>query len=290
MQYLLLVILLNTFIFVAFKLFAKYNVDAMQAITVNYWVCMLTGWAAHDYHPFRADIQYENWLLNAVLLGAYFIFLFNLIAYSTAQQGMTVTSIANKLSLVIPVVFAYWLYGDSIGWLKIIGIALAIPAVYMATSKQGKIELKNIWLPALVFICSGLSDTYIKYIQHYQLDTQGTQSAFTITMFTVAAAAGSIMVAGKMLHNKDNEKLQLKAIVAGILLGIPNYFSIYYLIRLFDAALLPSSSIIPVNNIGIVVSTALVAILFFKEAAGKKRIAGIILAIISIILIALSGY
>lgn len=290
MQYLLLVILLNTFIFIAFKLFAKYNVDALQAITVNYWVCMFTGWATHGYHPFRADIQYENWLLNALLLGAYFIFLFNLMAYSTAQQGMTVTSIANKLSLVIPVVFAYWLYGDSMGWLKIVGIILAIPAVYMATSKKGKIEFKNIWLPALVFICSGLSDTYIKYIQHYQLDTQATQSAFTITMFTVAATAGSVMAVGKMLHNKGKEKLQLKAIVAGVLLGIPNYFSIYFLIRLFDANMLPSSSIIPVNNIGIVVSTALVAILFFKEAAGKKRIAGIVLAIISIILIALSGY
>lgn len=290
MQYLLLVILLNTFIFTAFKLFAKYNVDALQAITVNYWVCMFTGWATHGYQPFRADIQYEDWLLNALLLGGYFIFLFNLMAYTTAQQGMTVTSIANKLSLVIPVVFAYWLYGDSIGWLKIAGILLAIPAVYMATAKQGKIEVKNFWLPALVFICSGLSDTYIKYIQHYQLDTQATQSAFTITMFTVAAIAGSIMVAGKMLHDKDREKLRLKNIVAGILLGIPNYFSIYYLIRLFDADLLPSSSIIPVNNIGIVVSTALVAILFFKEAAGKKRVAGIILAIISIILIALSGY
>ncbi len=290
MQYLLLVILLNTFIFIAFKLFAKYNVDTLQAITVNYWVCMFTGWATHGYHPFRADIQYEHWLLNALLLGAYFIFLFNLMAYSTAQQGMTVTSVANKLSLVIPVVFAYWLYGDSMGWLKIIGIAMALPAVYMATSKQGKIELKNIYLPALVFICSGLSDTYIKYIQHYQLDTQATQSAFTITMFTVAAVAGSIMVAGKMLHDKDRQKLSLKNIISGILLGIPNYFSIYYLIRLFDADLLPSSSIIPVNNIGIVVTTTLVAILFFKEGAGRKRVTGIILAVISIILIALAGY
>lgn len=290
MQYLLLVILLNTFIFIAFKLFAKYNVDTMQAITVNYWVCMFTGWVTHGYHPFRAEIQYEHWLLNAILLGAYFIFLFNLMAYSTAQQGMTVTSVANKLSLVIPVIFAYWLYGDSMGWLKIIGIAMALPAVYMATSRQGKIELKNIWLPVLVFICSGLSDTYIKYIQHCQLDTQAMQSAFTITMFTVAAIAGSVMVAGKMLHDKDREKLRLKNIISGVLLGIPNYFSIYYLIRLFDADLLPSSSIIPVNNIGIVVATTLVAILFFKEGAGRKRITGIILAVISIILIAWAGY
>lgn len=289
MQYLLLVILLNTFIFVAFKLFAKYNVNTLQAITVNYWVCMLTGWATHGFHPFHADIQDEGWLANALLLGVYFIFLFNLIAYSTAREGMTVTTIANKLSLVIPVVFSFWLYGEDMEWLKITGIALAIPAVYMATSRQGKIEIKNLWLPALVFICSGLSDTFLKYIQHYQLDTQAAQSAFTITMFTVAASAGSVMVAGKMLHDKDNEKPEFKSLVAGILLGVPNYFSIYYLIRLLDADLLPSSSIIPVNNIGIVIMTTIAAVLLFREPMGKKRILGIILSLISITLIALSG-
>lgn len=290
MQYLLLVIFLNTLIFIAFKLFAKYNINNLQAITVNYWVCMLTGWLTHGYHPFHADIQDEGWFANALLLGCYFIFLFNLIAYSTAQQGMTVTTIANKLSLVIPVLFSFWLYGESMGWMKMAGIALAIPAVYMATSQRGRIEPKNLWLPALVFVCSGLSDTFIKYIQHYQLDTQATQSAFTITMFTIAAAAGSVMVAGKALHSKGEERLQLKSVMAGVLLGIPNYFSIYYLIRLLDTGIMPSSSIIPVNNIGIVISTTLAAVFLFKEGAGRKRMIGVGLSIVSIILIALSGY
>jgi multidrug transporter EmrE-like cation transporter len=82
-------------------------------------------------------------------------------------------------------------------------------------------------------------------------------------------------------------KLQWRNVVAGIVLGIPNFFSIYYLIRLLNSDWLESSAAIPVNNIGIVVASALVAILFFKEPFTQWRAVGIALSILAIILIAL---
>lgn len=284
---LLLVILLNTLIFTEFKLFTPFRINALQAITVNYWTCLITGILTHGYSPFTSSIVHENWFTSAVLLGTYFIFLFNFMSYSTTTQGMTATTIANKLSLVIPVVIFYFLYNEDMGWMKLTGIALAIPAVYLATKQNSDIDLKHLLVPAGIFICSGLSDTAIKYIQHTQLGSDDAQSAFTITTFTIAAILGTLIVALRLSTGKD--KFAGRNIIAGVLLGIPNYFSIYYLIRLFDSGIMQSSSIIPVNNIGIVVTTTLVAIFLFKEKAGKRRVAGIILSILSIILIALSG-
>src|SRR5690606_19954266 len=121
MQYLLIVILLNTFVFTAFKLYDKFKVNSLQAIAVNYWVCVVTGFFTHHYHPFTSSLLQESWLPHALMLGAYFIFLFNFLSYSTAKQGMTATTIANKLSLVIPVLFSWWLYNDDLGLLKITG-------------------------------------------------------------------------------------------------------------------------------------------------------------------------
>jgi drug/metabolite transporter (DMT)-like permease len=48
-----------------------------------------------------------------------------------------------------------------------------------------------------------------------------------------------------------------------------------------------SSAIIPVINIGILVASSFMAILFFREKVNKLRIAGLVLSVIAILLIAL---
>src|SRR5690606_6352328 len=115
------------------------------------------------------------------------------------------------------------------------------------------------------FITSGLLDAYIKFVQHHALSGADEQARFTITTFMIAAALGSMVAIARILAGKD--KFAVKNIWAGIFLGIPNYFSIYYLLRLLDSDFMQSSSIIPVNNIGIVVCTTLVAVFLFREQA-----------------------
>lgn len=286
MGLLLLVILLNTYIFILFKLFGNYGVNSLQAISINYLVCVLTGLAVHGKDVCTPCMVNEPWFTAGVLMGVYFIFLFNLLSYSTVNQGITSTTIANKLSLVIPVVFSWWLYSENLGMLKLAGILLAIPAVYFASSKKNEVNRSNLLIVISVFVFSGLMDTAIKYVQHTLLYGHEAQAGFTIVTFGVAGIVGTLIALVRIITGKD--RFVFKNLIGGIALGIPNYFAIYYLIRLFDANLMPSSSIIPILNIGIVFSTAIAAIFVFKEHAGKQRVAGIILSLLSIVLIALS--
>jgi hypothetical protein len=287
MFYLVAVILLNTVVFSLFKLFGRFQINTLQAVTVNYWVCVVTGLLTHGSNVCTPCMVGEPWLISGMLLGAYFIFLFNFMAYSTRTQGMTITTVANKISLVIPVLFSFWLYSEPATWMKLAGIALALPAVYFATKKDGTIQPKQLLVPIGIFITSGLSDTAIKFIQHTQLHHPDAQAAFTIVTFATAAALGTAFVLISLATGAS--KPAMKNVIAGIALGIPNYFSIYYLIRLLDADILPSSSIIPVNNVGIVITTSITAIFLFKETTSRLRIAGIVMAVIAIVLIALSG-
>lgn len=287
MLYLIIVILLNTYIFTVFKLFDKYKVNSLQAITVNYWTCVAVGGIAYGYNPISTSVIHQSWIGYAVIFGTYLILLFNVLSYSTAKQGMTVTTIANKLSLVIPVIFSWWLYNDGMNIVKVLGILLAFPAVYLATKRKEPLQVRNLLLPAAIFILSGLLDTYIKYVQHFHLDGEDNQSAYTTTAFGVAAVLGTLLVLGRLILKKDS--IAFKNIIAGILLGLPNYFSIYYFIRLFDSGYMDSSSIVPVNNTGIVLATTFVAIFFFKEPANRSRLLGVVLSVISILLIALSN-
>lgn len=286
MFFLFAVIFLNAYIFIAFKLFPRYRVNALQAITVNYYVCAITGSISAQHNFANAQTLSEPWFTNALLMGVFLISLFNLISYGTRQHGIAVTSIASKISLGIPVLFSFFLYNEHIGLPKMVGILLALPAVVLASKTPKTEQVKSIFLPFVIFLASGLMDSYVKYVQHFKLETELAQAGFTITGFSIAAILGTIIVGYLVLKGKL--QLHYRNIIAGIVLGVPNYFSVYYLIRLLDSNWLQSSAAIPVNNIGIVIVSTVLAVLIFKESMTKKRLLGIILAIVSIVLIALS--
>ncbi|HTM64861.1 MAG TPA: DMT family transporter [Flavipsychrobacter sp.] len=287
MLYLIATVLINTFLFSLFKVFPKYKVDALQAIVVNYFTCVLTGSIFLQEFPISQQSVSQPWFPWAALMGAMFFSLFNLIAWRTREDGLTTTTVANKLSLVIPVLFSLFLYDERFSVMKGVGIAVAFPAVYLTTrvAKEDKTP-RGFLFPALLFIGSGLLDTLVKYTEHTFLSSSHDQAAYTIHVFAAASILG-IIVVGTLVARKKTE-LHWRNIIAGVILGVPNYFSIFLLIKLLHSDFLQSSAAIPVNNIGIVLLSSITAILFFKEKLTWQRLLGLILSIAAILLIALS--
>src|SRR5690606_20363453 len=114
-----------------------------------------------------SSIPSYNWFPFALVLGALFITVFNLMAITTQRSGLSVVSVATKMSVVIPIIFGLVYYNESLGILKIIGIILALIAVYLASikTKDGiKIKRSNFIFPILVFLGSGIIDTTVKYL------------------------------------------------------------------------------------------------------------------------------
>ncbi|PZF73549.1 DMT family transporter [Taibaiella soli] len=287
MIFLLLTILLNTYIFVLLKIFQKLKVDALQTIVVNYWTCVVTGSIFEGGLSISSESVHQPWFIWAVMLGGGFITVFNLMAYCTKTDGITATTVTNKLSLVIPVIVSLFGYHEKSSFLKIAGIILSFPAVYM-TVRQPKEEGRNgnmSWLIVLFFL-SGFLDTFVKYAERNYLTTPASQASFTSHLFAVAGTIGTLIVLVKLVTGKS--KLAWKNLWLGICLGVPNYFSIYVFIRMLHSDFLPSSASIPANNIGTVVASTAAAILLFREKVTPMRIAGLILSVVSILLIAFS--
>ncbi len=287
MMYLLLTVLLNTFLFALFKLFPRWGINGWQAIVSNYVVCVLTGSVLIKKVPFSVASTQQGWFPWSLLMGAMFISLFNLIAWRTREDGMTTTTVANKLSLVIPVAFSFVLYGESISLLKVLGIAVAFPAVYLSTRAEGIVKKPRSWAyPLLLFVGSGLLDTLVKYVEHHYLNNSEQQALYTIHVFATAALLGVLSMTYNMLFR--GMRLSTRSLWAGVILGIPNYFSIFFLIKLLHSGFLQSSAAIPVNNIGIVLFSALVAMLLFREKPTAARLVGLLLSVLAILLIALA--
>jgi len=284
--YLLLSIAASSLIFVIFKLFARYNINTLQAIVVNYFIAFTTGILTYTGDTTVGEALDSKWFYGALALGFVFISVFNLMAITTQKSGLSVVSVATKMSVIIPITFGILYYNESAALLKILGIVLALIAVYLASTKEkSNINKRTILFPFLILIGSGIIDVSLKYIeQAYVKDTDA--GIFSATIFASAGVLGILLITYHLI--KGTTKLAFKNVVAGIILGVPNYFSIYFLVEALRIDGMDSSSIFTLNNVSIVILSTLLGILLFKERLLLKNWIGIGLAILSIVLVTLA--
>ncbi len=279
-------VLSSTWIFVVFKLYDVYKVQTLVAIIINYITACSVGFFLYQGPVSIDDIMNTSWVWGPFALGILFITIFNLMAKTAQISGVSVASVATKMSLVIPVVIGLFIYGEHLSFLQIMGILLALAAVYFASLKEKGITInrKDLILPLLVFLGSGAIDASIKYFEEKHLTDQEIP-IFSSMVFGCAALSGLIYIGigGK----KQNLKINFKNVMGGIALGIPNYFSIYFLIRALRNTIWSSAAVFTLNNVTIVMLSTLLGILLFKERLSLKNWGGVVLAIISIVLVAL---
>jgi len=287
-------ILLSTYLTVAFKICDRFGINKFQAIVFNYLACAITGSFVTASWPVFTESFVQPWFKWSLLMGAAFIIIFNLIALTVQKSGLAVASVASKLSLVIPFVFSVFLYHEDASLINIAGIFIALTAVVLtlfqnnassnlnSTATKG-IAIQKILLPLIVFVSTGLLDTLIKFVEQ-QFLTESISDIYLITTFSVSFALGFVFLLFQLVMGKIS--FQPKSVVAGFLIGIPNYFSIWCLMKVLKQYGKISSVIIPVNNMGIVLFSALVAWIFFKEKLSRINWIGIVLAILAIMMIA----
>ena len=155
---------------------------------------------------------------------------FFVMAMTAQKNGVSVASVAGKMSVVIPVLFGVFLYNESVTFLKIIGIFIALVAVYLASVKEEKSQPNKAGLlfPILLFFGSGAIDTTLKYVE-VNFVPENEVAIFSGSLFAIAAFFGLIVLGVKSI--KKPETFGVKNLIAGVVLGIPNYYSIVFLIK-----------------------------------------------------------
>ena len=284
---LLLSILSSSAIYIAFKLFGKYKITTLNALIVNYFTAFILGLSLQDQLSISELLEtpQKDWFYGSMALGVMFILVFYLMVITTQKGGMSVVSVASKMSVAIPVLFVIVYYDEPLGPLKIIGILMALVSVYLVSVRRRdglSIDMKFFIFPLLVFLGSGLIESSIKFLENtYVPDLE--ISLFSANTFLFACLTGSLMFGFRALSGKA--KFSWKDILGGVLLGIPNYFSIYFFILALRIDGLDSSSIFIINNVSIVLLSTLLGIICFKEKISPKNWIGIGIAILSILLI-----
>ena len=288
MFYLIIGIACNILLLLILRSFQKFNVASFPAIVVNYFVA--GSFSLLFTKPKTIYMEATHLWLPALFLGALFVSIFYLISQTTEKMGVSVASVSNKMSVVIPVLLAFIIYKDSPHLLKILGIVIALLSVFLVSSSnkenENSADKKNYLLPLAVFLGSGIIDALVNYAQKKLVHSEAETACFSGLSFY---AAGLIGIIAFLMFYKEKSVIDIKkTFLAGLILGTPNYFSIYFIMKAIDANFMQSSVLYPILNVSVVLGSTFCAYLFFAEKLSFKNIIGIALSVLAIAFIALS--
>lgn len=294
MVYFLLAVAFTVALYLILRAYPKYGINNFHAIVFNYYACVLTGLVlTPNLEVFKEIDPTSPASLYTLLLGGLFITAFLLIGLTTQKAGVTASSLAGNLSLVIPVFFGLFVFRNTVKdftFLNYSGLILAILALGMASVRSsgnehsGKNAVEKwIWIfPVLTFIASGTNNTLINYLSMTYYEP-GTNTVFMIIACLGAIIIGTLILLWRVFVNK--EPFLVKNIVAGFILGVPNFLSLYFLLKALDAYGNSAAFVFPVYNILTMLVSAATAWVLFGEKLTSLNKVGVLVAIIAIILL-----
>jgi drug/metabolite transporter (DMT)-like permease len=294
MLYLICCILSSTGIFLVFRFIDRQRVPAFPVIVINYLTATVLGFALNSWNPGLGGILSKEWLPSSIIIGILFIVMFFLVARSTSKAGISVTTVASKMSVVIPILFSLAIdFSDRITPLKVVAFACTLAGVGLTVFKprEERFDRSVMYIPLILFFGMGLVDSLVKHAQHYHVNDTDTV-LFSAVLFMNAFVPGLLVLLFRRRYLTWFRKPVTWA--WGMLLGIVNFGSIFFLVNALNyhsptGKGLDSSVVFGVNNTGIVALSVLAGLVIFRERLQAINWVGVALSAVALILFSLCG-
>ena len=282
MLYLTIAVLCSVAVSVLLKILRQRDIDIRQTIVAGYPVAFLLTWFL-----LKPDISGLSLLGSAwgiiIALGVLLPAVFIILGRAIAAVGMVATDAAQRLSLIIPIVAAFLLFGEVLTGTRIFGLVLGFLAlgalVYRpqagGITKQAR--QTPLWLLG-VWAGYGIIDILFK-----QVAKQG--SAFPLTLFVSFGLAGLLLFIYLLI---TRVRWQGNALMAGVLLGALNMGNIYAYVRAHQVLSESPSIVFTGMNVGVIAVATIIGVGVFKERLNRINIVGLVLAICCVVVLFLA--
>ena len=293
MIYLILCILSSTGIFVIFKIIGHRQLPSFPVILINYFVATTTGLLLGGRNLSFSQLFHNSWIPVSILIGFFFIVMFFLVARSSSVAGISVTTVASKMSVVFPIVFSMSIDpGDNLTLVKSLAILAALTGVLLTVYRPGIFHRASAGfiIPFILFVGMGMVDSLVKFAQ-YRYVGNDDRAAFSAILFLMAFLTGILCIP---FIAKGSRSFKNKSVwLWGLLLGLVNFGSIYFMVSALNYVnpagnRIDSSVIFGTNNIGIVTLSVMAGMLFFRERLNPVNWMGIVISLISLLLFTIS--
>ena len=283
MWFVILSVICSVTVGIFLKIAKRFQLNVFQIITFNYFSALLLTYFTYqpEFTFKEKTISYPLFIGLAILLPIVFL----IQAKSIKETGIVKTDIAQRLSLFIPLTASYFLFNETFSQLKIIGFIVGFSAIFFTLNKKSENKSDSWIYPLLVLMGFGIIDILFKKVAIFK------EFSFTTSLFLIFCGAFIISILfliGKIIVLK--EKLEIKNILWGMVLGILNFGNILFYLKAHKALSENPSTVFAGMNMGVIILGSLAGIVLFKEKMTKWNYFGIVLAIISIIIITLSQF
>lgn len=215
-------------------------------------------------------------ILVGVFAGIFFFLSFIYYQKSVNESGVGLSGTFGKLGILVPMIFSIVLWHELPSFIQWIGILLCLISIVIVNLSLEDLSLKSFNKTLiLLFIFGGMAEFSNKIFQKYALIYY--KDLFLSFVFLVAFLI-SIFFAFK-----QSKKLSKKDIFLGIIVGIPNLFSSFFLILSLNY--MASSLVFPVYSAGSILLINLGGFILFNEKLSKKETLSIFMIVFALILI-----
>lgn len=277
MTALILCVVCSVLVSVLFKWARPRDLQAAQAVAVNYLVTISATLVL--LQPTISLNSLQTMPVGIVLLlGVLLPTVFVIMAQAVYHAGMVRADAAQRLSLVLPLLAAAFIFGEHLGGMKLLGLVLALLAVVAlvwrpkSADADNSLTQTNGVLLLLVWLGYGVCDILFK-----QVAKTGTQ--FSLALLAAFACA-AVLIWGYLLSRKTVwHRFSLQC---GVVLGLLNFANIYFYIKAHQALHETPSVVFAGVNIGVLSLALIVGTLVWKERLNKVNLAGLGLAAVAV--------
>lgn len=278
MFFLISAVIASVSVAIFLKLARKQEICIEQAILINY-VCAIL-WCLVLLKPdFANVVNFDDTTKNLIIIGLGVLLpsIFVVMSKAVEIAGIVKSDAAQRLSLFIPIISAFLLFGEVLTTPKTLGIVLAFvalslivyrPSNHHSSQSQGSsfMILLGVWLGY------GVIDVLFK-----QMSKLG--NAFADTLFLSFVLAWAVMLVFLLIKKT---KWHAKSLFSGIILGSLNFANILFYIKAHQAFKEDPTLVFAGMNIGVISLGALVGLFVFKEKVSKINLIGILVGIAAI--------
>ena len=254
----------------------KYTKGNHGMLAVNYVICVImaafyTGFG--NLFPKTEGIGFTLGLGAGT--GVIYLVGLLLVQLNIQKNGVVLTSIFQKLGLIVQVLISIIFFKEQPEIIQVIGIAICLVAVIMINFEKEQTAINFKLGLLLILLTSGLCDGMSKI--HEELGNPLLADHFLFYTFGMALLLCVILILVK------KETFGWRDIGFGILLGVPNYFSASFLLKALND--IAAVIVFPTFSVATVVVITLTGLLVFKEKLSKKQWIAMGLILVALVLL-----
>lgn len=285
MIYLLCSILGSVSVGVFFKYIKKFPIDIFGIIIINYVITSLLSFFIFnvDFTQFSFSMPLSTVLILGCLLPTIFVAQFNAIKYA----GLIKTDIAQRLSLLIPIIAAIFIFKEQLNTLRYIALGLGLFSVYFILNKGNTTKTtnsnKSTFYLLSIFLGFGVIDIFFKKLALYSAIPY-TQSLFYVFITALLLSLFAYSLGAK----KNILKVSRLNLASGVFIGGLNFVNIFFYMKAHQHFSSNPTIVFAGMNFGVIFLGTLLGYTLFKEKLSSKNILGLVLAGVAITLLVIS--